>query len=834
MERRSPIGRFAPILLVLLLSWWAAGPVPAGGQDGGGEELSAETRSTSEDTTAQADASDDASSESGIDSEESLELPEDLLEEPVLDEPPLELLLFDEEDLVAGASRKVSKLSEAPGTITLVQADELDELGILTLADLLRYLESTVLVPGTVDAGVEFRGVQQPFNNKILLLRDGRVLNSPYRGDFSIDLAQPLDHIERVEVVRGPGSALYGANAFAGFINLVTRKGSDLDGVRSRTALGRDGLWYQNVLAGGESSGIDWILSARVAGSDPRDPVNPDRGNDEHRDQMVQGRVSGDTWFVDLGYMEVEAGSPGTFRFPTSKDTYEIRQLTLDGRKSWKLGDKLKLGVRSYYSDADNTYRFVSLNLPECEDGRLYCDVADDAFNNLFDLVDIDGNRLPRDIRLKYEIALNTPPMLRAKEGLDPDVYIDPDTYAAWRDGTLGDRVDTQTSRERRALTELQFDWEVSKSNYLLAGGGMQADILRNSDVGDHTFRDAYLFVEDEQRFFGDRLIASGSVRFDSHSYFGDTASPRLSLIWLPKLGTAAERLVSSRRPFWLKAGYGKAFRSPNFVELFGRTRVGPESRLFGRNDPGVAFLTGNPDLEQESIETLELQAHWEPSRTFETTLTVFDYEIDDEVILNVDRDVVFVLRPVTSIPVPGLRELMFDEELADVPTSARFINVEQGTRGEGMELSFRWAPRKRAEGLVLWGNYSRMQIDRPIEEGLVFVFNETSGVLTDTFQEVRREAGLIDGLNLGLLVRRDKWFAHYRARVTGRLGDSIFSEGARTAHDITLGIDRGPFTARLTGLNVTGTDWLRNPTDGSTPDLKARWHVILGWKWEF
>jgi len=760
-----------------------------------------------------------------------------LPEDPVLDEPPLELLLFDEEDLVEAASRKTSKLSEAPGTVTLISREQMDSMGVLTLGDLLEYLSSSALVPGTVDTALEFRGVQQPFNNKILLLRDGRVLNNVYRGDFFLDLAQPIDDVERVEVVRGPGSALYGANAFAGFINLVTVSGEDVQGVRSMTGLGNHGTWYQNVLTGGKAGGLDWLVTARAAATDGQDPINPERPNNDHSDVNLRGRVSGNTWFVDVDFLEVNAGSPGTFEFPTSQDAYRIRQASVDGKKTWEVGDKFKFAVRASYTDGDNTYEFVSLALPGCEGDDPYCDL--DTFSNIFGIVGTDGEPVPTEVRREYEIFLNNPPQLRVKaaEG-DPDSYISREAYDAWKAGTLGDRKVVQRSSERRAFTEFQFDWRVGRGNYLLMGGGVQADVLRNSGVGDHTFRDYFVFFEDEQRFLKDQIIGLASVRLDRHSYFGQTASPRVSLIWAPHIGDAARRLMGSRPPLYVKAGYGKAFRSPNFVELFGKTRVGPEAELFGLDQPGVSLLKGNPDLVHESIRTVELQIHWEPGETVKTTLTAYDYKITDEVILNVDHDVVFVLQPVERLPLPfpDFADLMFDEELATVPVSAQFINVREGTQGRGFELDLSWSPRRRVRGLTLWGNYSRLQVDRPVEQELVMETHPESGNLTDVYYTVRRESGLVDGMNLGVLYRDpdDRWLLHYRARVTGRLGESIFSRGGRVAHDLTLGLKYRRFTARLTGRNLTGTDYLRNPTDGTYPGLDPDWMVLLGYRWEF
>jgi len=70
---------------------------------------------------------------------------------------------------------------------------------------------------------VWIRGVQQEFNKKILLLIDGVPMRDLYTGNFNIDEMIPLENVEKIEVLNGPGSVLYGTNAFAGTISITTK-----------------------------------------------------------------------------------------------------------------------------------------------------------------------------------------------------------------------------------------------------------------------------------------------------------------------------------------------------------------------------------------------------------------------------------------------------------------------------------------------------------------------------------------------------------------------------------------------------------------------------------
>jgi hypothetical protein len=233
------------------------------------------------------------------------------------------------------------------------------------------------------------------------------------------------------------------------------------------------------------------------------------------------------------------------------------------------------------------------------------------------------------------------------------------------------------------------------------------------------------------------------------------------------------------------------------------------------------------------------------PARTFETSLTLYHYEMENEVILDVDHDRILVYQPTSLLPLdfPAFGDFLYDPALDGLPVALRFVNVPsgEGTRGEGAELEFLWKSRRDPERVWswnLWGNYSRRQVDRPVEFAELTIEDlqdDQGGSVTEVKKVLIRSSYLTDAANVGFLLRhKESFFGHVRARILGRPGDSIFDREARMALDVTLGFRLKRFEARLTGLNLTGADVLRSARDGSAPDLKPEWVLLVGTRWDF
>src|SRR5580658_272451 len=151
---------------------------------------------------------------------------------PSLTDMSLEELMQINVDSVYGASGFKQKITEAPASVTVITSEDIQKYGFRTLADILRNVTGFYV---TYDRNYSYLGVMGyglpgQYNNSITLSVDGHRLNDNiYDGnllgtDFPID----VDLIDRVEVIRGPNSSLYIASAFLGVVNLITKRGRDL------------------------------------------------------------------------------------------------------------------------------------------------------------------------------------------------------------------------------------------------------------------------------------------------------------------------------------------------------------------------------------------------------------------------------------------------------------------------------------------------------------------------------------------------------------------------------------------------------------------------------
>lgn len=129
------------------------------------------------------------------------------------------------EEVLVTASRRAQSSIEAPYATTVITSEEIHLSGVTSLVELLRRVPGAeVMQLGVGSANVSFRGFNQRLANKVLVLIDGRTEYQDFLG-LTLWSALPvgLDEIERIEVIRGPGSALYGANAMLGVVNIITR-----------------------------------------------------------------------------------------------------------------------------------------------------------------------------------------------------------------------------------------------------------------------------------------------------------------------------------------------------------------------------------------------------------------------------------------------------------------------------------------------------------------------------------------------------------------------------------------------------------------------------------
>jgi iron complex outermembrane receptor protein len=135
---------------------------------------------------------------------------------------------------VTSVSRKEQKLSRTPAAVYVITQEAIERSGANTIPDLLRMAPGVQVAQVEADRwAISVRGFNDIYSNKVLLLIDGRTVYTPTSsGVYWDQIDVPLNTIDRIEIVRGPGGAVWGANAVNGVINIITKNSADTKGTR--------------------------------------------------------------------------------------------------------------------------------------------------------------------------------------------------------------------------------------------------------------------------------------------------------------------------------------------------------------------------------------------------------------------------------------------------------------------------------------------------------------------------------------------------------------------------------------------------------------------------
>ena len=173
---------------------------------------------------------------------------------------------------VVAATKSAVASESAPASISVVTADEIAAFGYATLAEALNAIRGTFTSNDRSYESVGFRGFSPPgdYTNRVLVLVDGHSINDAVTGqgyvghDFDVDLA----NVARIEIVRGPGSVLYGTGALFGVINVVTRRAAEGAHAAIHTTAGTMGLVSGRVSGSARKGDADVMVSAAALNSD--------------------------------------------------------------------------------------------------------------------------------------------------------------------------------------------------------------------------------------------------------------------------------------------------------------------------------------------------------------------------------------------------------------------------------------------------------------------------------------------------------------------------------------------------------------------------------------
>ncbi len=219
----------------------------------------------------------------------SLSGPAAAIEPSVVDLEFEEILALDIADLtVTSVSKRAQKLNQAAAAVYVVTSEDLRRSGVTSIPDALRMVPGVnVAQVGSNRWAISARGFNSVLANKLLVMIDGRTVYTPiYSGTYWDDQSTLIENIERIEVIRGPGASLYGANAVNGIISIITKNAAQTQGNYLSAAGGNEERFVE-ARHGSKAGNAYWRSYGRLAGYD--DAERP--GGADNRDAWRRARV---------------------------------------------------------------------------------------------------------------------------------------------------------------------------------------------------------------------------------------------------------------------------------------------------------------------------------------------------------------------------------------------------------------------------------------------------------------------------------------------------------------------------------------------------------------
>lgn len=473
-------------------------------------------------------------------------------------------------EVVVTASSRSQAIQLAPASIGVVTAGQIRERNLVTFDQAFDEMPGVVVTrsSGANVQAFSIRGASEVagggIGNRVLLLIDGRPSLSPESGGALWNLV-PLGSIERIEVVRGAYSSLYGSSAMGGVVNVITRKPQDKPETRLHLNYGAYG-------PAPASTGYR-------------------RYNDFHSVELSHSRkinkfsyVLDGSWKSDDGHKE-----------KTGFDLYNFF-----GKTNWEFKPRhflqFSANANRMYSDAPATwlsrrqaYSVAEFKQDDYQDRR--------EFN-----ADLYFYATPTE-RLRYSSRLY--------HYRNYSLFsFDEDPGNDSTNVNFGKQIVQEYSvRTRRLGNVTQADISIGENHLLIAGVDIKADyVLGLPDIylyGEHRALGAGVYLQDEIRI-GERITATAGARFDHYRIYGEVQESNFS----PKLAV----LYKVNNKLSLRSLVAQAFRDPPIAERFIKFEQGG----------GLAFEP-NPDLRPERLTlSAELGAKWSPVRNGSLDIAVF------------------------------------------------------------------------------------------------------------------------------------------------------------------------------------------------------------------
>ncbi|MDP2126801.1 MAG: TonB-dependent receptor [Pseudohongiella sp.] len=542
-------------------------------------------------------------------------------------------------ELVVTASGYEQKPADAPASVTVMSRFDLQNKPYTSLADALRDIEGIDVGSGQDKNGnisVTLRGLPSDYT---LILIDGRRqsdvgdIGPNAFGNSQFMYMPPLESIERIEVVRGPMSTLYGADAIGGVINIITRRDAT--------------EWHGSTTVSGNFQQDEQFGDDRKADVYFTGPIFGDRVSVGIRGGFYERDESDPTYSDSLplpdGSIWQDSGSFGDKKIVAAKnwnagltlhamlnevhrlsaeldiakqryDNTEGQTGTLDSAESlWRASAAGIIQPRVGYTPYQRVQRhqFVLRHEATFESGNLTNSLTISDSENL-------GRSLPLTVQERSELQLlwnraradqggiRTPVLTDAVRDQLLAEFLPRPLRALVIDNTLFDtRYDTSYRQHRIAVGGQYFNAEMEDGVFAMFGDGFQEGTTQ-----DH--RQWALFAEDSWAL-GGRTTWTIGARYDDHNIFGSQISPRSYLVFRPDSALT------------FKGGVSTGYKTPKPNQLF--------PGITGFGGQGVSPFVGTPELQPETSVNYEMAMYFDNNGRFDANVTVFHNQFKDKIV---------------------------------------------------------------------------------------------------------------------------------------------------------------------------------------------------------
>jgi outer membrane receptor for ferrienterochelin and colicins len=260
---------------------------------------------------------------------------------------------FTLDEIVVTASKYEENLSEAPVSVEVIDEDEIEQKNGENVADLLRDVAGVNIKDNGTIAGSKTISIRGSSSKQVLILIDGIEINNHQSGNF--DLGQlSIEQIERIEVVRGGASALYGANAVGGVVNIITKSGSQEPETITKLGYGSFDTQTYDLIHRGQSGRLNYNISVSK------------KTSDGHRENSTLDQESIFTKFnynlneysdllLFLQYIDSDKGVPGSKTYPSFTAYQDDEDMNFNLQWDRKTENK-DSKVAFYYTDHERIY----------------------------------------------------------------------------------------------------------------------------------------------------------------------------------------------------------------------------------------------------------------------------------------------------------------------------------------------------------------------------------------------------------------------------------------------------------------------------------------------